>query len=112
MQKLDAQLAEDRVMAEDSLQKRLAERNRRRRELADRRKQLKAEEERLRSLVNDKLYESGREQTNANKEYDREKRKARERVLGNAAKELYNNLRNNIRSSPEREQQLKDEYER
>lgn len=89
LQKLDAQLAGDRVQAETSLKKRLEERNRRRKELQEARKQARQEEERLRSKVNHEMKASETEFNEANKEYERERRKAREAVLGPQAKDAY-----------------------
>jgi hypothetical protein len=110
--KLEAQLAENRVNAENILKKRLDDRNKRRQQLLDKQKQLMKEESAARDEVTREIRDAENSVEDIDKEFEHEKKKIREKFLGNSAKTLYRDMREAIKIHPEREQELKAEYER
>ena len=109
---LEAQMAEDRVHAETSLKARLEERNRRRKELLSKKEQLETEELQTRESHQKAIRDLHSVASQVEREYEKEKRRARENVFGNTARNMRKEMLDNIKKNPEKEQEFLDQYEK
>mmetsp|Transcript_1735 Transcript_1735/g.1673 ORF Transcript_1735/g.1673 Transcript_1735/m.1673 type:complete len:841 (-) Transcript_1735:3-2525(-) len=109
---LEAQLAEDRVHAENTLKNRIEERSKRRRELLQKKNALEEEERQAKERMQRDLKDAENLAQEAEKEYEKEKRRARERIFGNVAKNMRKEILENIRRNPDKEEEILSQYER
>lgn len=109
--KLQAQLSEERVSAQQNLKGRLEERARRRRELMDEKQRLKEREEELSLQISRTQKEADKFIREADREFDIEMRKAKEKIIGKPAKDLKKRFKDAVLQDPEREAELLRKYE-
>lgn len=108
---LEAQLAEDRVQAANTLKNRIDQRNRARRELMLKKQKLEEQERNLREEMQREVKDSDQIGQQCEKDYEKDKRRAREKVFGNTAKNMRKDLLEKIRKNPDQEEKLLAQYE-
>ena len=108
---LEAQLAEDRVQAANTLKNRIDQRNRARRELMMKKQKLEEKERNLRDEMQREIKDSDSIAQQCEKEFEKDKRRAREKVFGNVANTMRKDLLEKIRKNPELEENLLAQYE-
>jgi hypothetical protein len=112
MNRLDAQLAENRVTGENNLRRRLEEKARRKKDLMRKREELAAEENQLRADLQKNLKDAETFNREAERDFEKERRKARETAVGPDAVALRKELEQRIQDNPGREEQLVAEFDR
>lgn len=108
---LEAQLAEDRVQAANTLKNRIDQRNRGRRELMLKKQRLEEQERNLREEMQREVKDADSMSQQFEKDYEKDKRRAREKVFGNTAKNMRKDLLEKIRKNPENEELFISQYE-
>ena len=108
---LEAQLAEDRVQAANTLKNRIDQRNKARRELLLKKQKLEEQERNLREEMQREIKDTESISQQCDKDYEKDKRRAREKVFGNVAKNMRKDLLEKIRRNPELEENLLAQYE-
>ena len=110
MNRLDAQLAENRVTGENNLRQRLEEKARRKKELMRKREELAAEENQLRADLQKNLKDADTLNREAERDFEKERRKARETAVGPDAVALRKEIEQQIQDNPRLEEQLVAEF--
>lgn len=110
MNRLDAQLAENRVTGENNLRQRLEEKARRKKELMRKREELAAEENQLRADLQKNLKDADTLNREAERDFEKERRKARETAVGPDAVALRKEIEQQIQDNPGLEEQLVAEF--
>ena len=110
MNRLDAQLAENRVTDENNLRQRLEEKARRKKELMRKREELAAEENQLRADLQKNLKDADTLNREAERDFEKERRKARETAMGPDAVALRKEIEQQIQDNPGLEEQLVAEF--
>ena len=105
MNRLDAQLAENRVTGENNLRQRLEEKARRKKELMRKREELAAEENQLRADLQKNLKDADTLNREAERDFEKERRKARETAVA-----LRKEIEQQIQDNPGLEEQLVAEF--
>jgi len=100
MNRLDAQLAENRVTGENNLRQRLEEKARRKKELMRKREELAAEENQLRADLQKNLKDADTLNREAERDFEKERRKARETAVGPDAVALRKEIEQQIQDNP------------
>ena len=108
---LEAQLAEDRVQAANTLKNRIDQRKRARHELMLKKQKLEEQERNLRDEMQREVKDAESTAQQLEKDFEKEKRRAREKAFGNVAKNMRKELLENIRKNPDNEEFLINQYE-